>query len=226
MIRKFFKNKFVRIILWLHVVALVVIVGLFFYLKHTTKVDYEKGMANGPYDVIIVPGYPYEGQWHDIMKTRIYWAAYLYEKGITKNIIFSGSAVYSPYVESVIMKQYAMKLGVPEDAIFTETQAEHSTENLFYSYQIAEENGLKKVCLATDPVQSFFLKNYAEDNDYEINYLPIKYFTLENLNMKDFEINDKVAFIEDFEALPDRESFWKRMQGTLGKNIDYNDVEE
>ncbi|MBL3656827.1 YdcF family protein [Fulvivirga sediminis] len=225
MIKKFFKYKVVRIILWLHVIAIVIIVALVLFLTHSTSKAYQAGIKHVPYDAIIVPGYPYTGSWHDIMKTRVYWAAHLWQKGATNHIIFSGGAVYSPYVESIIMKQYAIKLGVPEEAIFTEKQAEHSTENLFYSYQIAQKQGFQKVALATDPVQSFFLTQYADNKAYNLGYLPIQYEILEAKELKDFSIDDKVAYIEDFEALPDRESFWTRMKGTLGGNIEYLEVE-
>ncbi|UII28865.1 YdcF family protein [Fulvivirga maritima] len=225
MIKKFFKYKVVRIILWLHVAAIVIIAGLILYLTHFTDKAYKAGIEQAPYDAIIVPGYPYTGSWHDIMKTRVYWAAHLWETGVTKHIIFSGGAVYSPYVESVIMKQYAKELGVPAEVIFTEMEAEHSTENLFYSYQIALKQGFEKVALATDPVQSFFLNQYADNKAYNLGYLPIQYNTIEAKELKDFTIDDKVAFIENFEALPDRESFWTRMEGTLGGNIEYLEVD-
>ena len=46
------------------------------------------------YDVVVVPGIPLiDGKWNMTMKRRIYWAKFLYDKGLTKNIIFSGSAV-------------------------------------------------------------------------------------------------------------------------------------
>src|SRR5687768_9670260 len=64
------------------------------------------------FDVVIVPGVPFENKlWSRTMKGRVYWAKHLYEKGITKNLIFSGGAVYSPYTEAEIMALYATALG-------------------------------------------------------------------------------------------------------------------
>src|SRR4051812_23617994 len=69
-----------------------------------------------PFDVIIVPGVPYENKSLEIiLKERMLWAKYLYDKGIAKNIIFSGGSVYTPYVEGVIMRIYADSLGIPHE---------------------------------------------------------------------------------------------------------------
>ncbi|MEX2336694.1 MAG: YdcF family protein [Fulvivirga sp.] len=220
MLRRFFKYKIVRLILWAHVFLILIIMGFFFYLKYSNNNAYKTAITKTPYDVIIVPGYPYKGQWHDIMKTRVYWSKYLWEQGYTKNIIYSGSAVYSPYIESIIMKQYALALGIPENVIFTETQAEHSTENLFFSYQQARGLGFKKIALATDPVQSFFLNWFASDKEMDIKYLPIQYPILDEMNLENVKIDPDIAFKKEFKALPDRETFWQRLQGTIGKNID------
>jgi len=63
--------------------------------------SYNKAIKKAPYDVIIVPGIPYQDQnWaSNIMKDRVLWSFYLYSKGITRNVIYSGNSVYSPYVE-------------------------------------------------------------------------------------------------------------------------------
>ena len=111
-------------------------------LFHSTKRTLQKSLEEEPYDVIIVPGYPYtetDSTWNNVHKIRVEWANYLYQKGYTKNIIFSGGAVYSPYVESRIMKLYAEQLEIPSENIFTEESAEHSTENVYYSYRLAKK---------------------------------------------------------------------------------------
>ncbi|NPA67471.1 MAG: YdcF family protein, partial [Chlorobi bacterium] len=116
-------------------------------------------MKYAPYDAIIVPGVPFDGkEWSDIMKMRVYWSYLLYKRGVAEHIIYSGGAVYSPYYESEIMKLYAIKLGIPDSVIFTDTVAEHSTENLWYSFKLAKQKGFKKLALATDPVQNFMTR--------------------------------------------------------------------
>src|SRR5690606_27328958 len=84
------------------------------------------------FDVLIVPGVPFEnGTWSPVMRMRVLWSSFLYQRGIVRNIIYSGGAVYTPYVEAKIMGLYAQQLGVPPEHIFYDTLAEHSTENIF-----------------------------------------------------------------------------------------------
>ena len=90
------------------------------------KTIIDKGLT---FDAGIVPGYPFDGQkWDTIVKGRVLWAKYLYDKGIIRNIIFSGAAVYSPYYEAIIMGLYGEALGIPTNHIFYDTLAQHSTE--------------------------------------------------------------------------------------------------
>ena len=219
-IQKFFRHKLVRFLLWVHVLLFIAFTSFFFYMKSETRATYEQALTKAPYDAIIVPGYPYKDGWHQIMRDRVYWSVYLWKKGVTKHIIYSGGAVYTPYIESVIMKQYAVKLGVPEGLIFTETRAEHSTENLYYSHQLTTKRGFNTVALATDPVQSYFLSSYADDRPFGVEFIPIQYDLIEERKNLNVNINPDVAFKDDFVALPDRENFWKRFQGTLGKNVE------
>ncbi|MBK6774437.1 MAG: YdcF family protein [Flavobacteriales bacterium] len=65
------------------------------------------------------------------MKLRVHWAVHLFKEGVARNIIFSGGAVYTPYVEAEIMSLYAQELGVPAKHCFLDPIAEHSTENIF-----------------------------------------------------------------------------------------------
>jgi hypothetical protein len=40
------------------------------------------------------------------MKGRVCWSKYMFDKGIAKNVIYSGGAVYSPYCEAEILALY------------------------------------------------------------------------------------------------------------------------
>jgi len=177
-----------------------------------------------PYDIIIVPGVPFEeGNWSWVMKGRVYWSKYLYDNGITKNIMYSGSAVYSPYVEGRIMALYAVALGIPEENVFSETLAEHSTENVYYSYKKARKLGFERIALATDQFQAKMLKRFTKKVvSPEVGIIPIVVDTLEALQptMTDPEIEYQDAFVNDFTPLTDRESFRERFRGTRGLDID------
>lgn len=195
-------------------------------LKRSAEKTFNENLTNKPYDAIIVPGFPYEDTtWHEVMMIRVYWSHYLYENKITKNIIYSGSAVYSPYVESKIMKEYGIALGIPSEHIFTDTLAEHSTENVYYSYKLAKNLGFKKIALATDPFQATMLKSFVKQKKLDVDFLPIVFDTLREMDKPEPVIDPSGAFVKDFEPLKEREGFFKRIGGTMGKNIN-DDVYE
>ncbi|HLK29197.1 MAG TPA: YdcF family protein [Puia sp.] len=180
--------------------------------------------SNEQFDLIIVPGAPFQdGRWGRVVKGRIYWAKFLFDKGIAKNVMFSGSSVYSPYTESVIMSLYAQAVGIPKENIFIETKAEHTTENVYYSYQKALQLGFKKIAIASDPFQTKMVRRFARNKvSPDIQLIPFVVDTLKEMQptMKDPEIDYQQAFIPDFKSIVKRESFWKRLKGTMGKNID------
>ncbi|MBL4594392.1 MAG: YdcF family protein [Flavobacteriales bacterium] len=189
-------------------------------LFHSTKGTFAKGLKGQPYDVIIVPGFPYDGeQWNTVIKMRVTWAKYLFDKGYTKNIIFSGGAVYTPYIESRIFKAYAIAKGVPSEHIFTEETAEHSVENIYYSYRMAKEMGFKKIALATDAFQTNNTRRFIKKYDLDIQLLPVIIDTMVQLERSEPKIDASIAKIDNFVSITKRESLTKRLSGTFGKHI-------
>jgi len=199
--------------------------GCIYSNKAATKL-LRKAEKAEPYDVIVVPGVPPEnGEWTRTMKGRAYWSKYLYDKGIARNIMYSGSAVYSPYIEAEVMALYGKALGIPANHIFTETKAEHSTENIYYSYQKARQLGFKRIALASDPFQTRSLRGFVRKKvSDDVAFIPMVIDTMKLIaeGQPDPQIDITKAYVSDFVSLPDRESFWKRLRGTRGKNIDEN----
>lgn len=175
------------------------------------------------FDAIIVPGVPFvNGKWDSTMKARVLWSYYLYQQGIAKNVIYSGGAVYSPYVESKIMGLYAQQLGIPKEHIFCDTLAEHSTENVYFSYLLARDLGFKSIALATDPFQSGMLRSFTRRRfRTEIVHIPFVIDTLKLLYYQEPVINPTSAYQEHFVPITQREGVWKRFRGTLGKHIEW-----
>ncbi len=181
-----------------------------------------------PFDAIIVPGSPYNdsSSLRQVMIARIHWAKYLYDKGIAKNIIFSGSAVYTPYFEGLAMKLVADSMGIPKEHTFAETKAQHSTENLWYSAKMAKELGFKKVALATDHIQTKLLKRFIKKRMNNMPCIPIVYDMIDPKQLRNLTlppINDTLAFDPKFVSILERESFWERLRGTRGKHINYKE---
>ncbi len=190
------------------------------YRDRPARLYREVTASNKSFDVAIVPGVPFYGQWDSVMKGRVLWADFLYKKGIIRNVIFSGSAVYSPYYEARIMGLYAEGLGIPAANIFFETQAEHSTENVYYSYEMARKLGFKTIALVTDPFQSLMMNGFTRRRfATSIWHVPFIVDTLRKLNEVELEINPSSAYEAEFRSIVERESKLKRFRGTLGAFI-------
>jgi len=184
---------------------------------------FKRAVNNQPYDVVIVPGCPYDGvAWTDAMKGRVIWANYLFKKGITKNIIFSGAAVYTPYVEAKIMALYAEALGTPKGNIIIEDKAEHSTENIYYSYHLAKKMGFTKIAIASDPFQSNLLMRFSRIRfKLPIAHIPMILDTLKKIDDVFPKIDASSAKVENFKPITETQTKRYRIRGTMGKNIKY-----
>lgn len=213
-------KKIGRIVLFIHILLVIALVLTHCSFTRYAEKSYARAIKEKPFDVIIVPGVPYDKEkTTSVMKMRIWWAKHLYDSGFTKNIIFSGSAVYSPFVESIAMKLIADTLGIPAANVFAETKAEHSTENIYYSWKMAKKLGFTKIALATDPFQSRMLRSFIRKYCPEVMEVPIVFSILEIEDGPMPAIDTTVAFVPDFVSITKREGFWQRLNGTMGKRI-------
>lgn len=212
-------KKFFRIFLYVNVVILIALLLTYCSFRKSVIRSYEHAKITRPYDVIIVPGIPYEKlNTSVVMNMRLQWAKHLYDSGFTKNIIFSGSAVYSPFVEGKAMKLIADSMGIPSEHTFYETKAEHSTENVYYSWKMANEMGFKKIALATDPFQSAMLKSFIKKYCPGVVSIPV---FIDKIDLKAAlpVIDTTSCHVADFVSIKEREGFWKRFRGTRGGRI-------
>ena len=173
--------------------------------------------------MVIVPGFPYNGSdWSPAFKFRVIWACYLVKKGIAKNVIFSGGAIYTPYIEAKVMALYAEELGIPKEKIIIETQAQHSTENIYNSYWLAKKRGFTKISLATDRYQSALLMGFTKHRfQLPIIHIPFLIDTLSTIDNVHPQIFADSARVKNFKSIIETQSSWHRMRGTLGKNIKF-----
>lgn len=175
-----------------------------------------------PYDAIIVPGYPFRpnGKMNPIYKVRLFWAYHMYKNGKTKNIIVSGSAVHTPYVEGKVYALYLMELGINPDDIIIEDRAEHSLENVFYSMEIAKAHGFDKVAVVSDKAHSFMIKYLAKKFDHEISadFIPARwrYVILNYWNKFDLKIDEQKAYQPGFVHISMKKTDTQRGLGTSG----------
>lgn len=195
------------------------LVSIFFVSCASGKL-YKRACAAKPYDVIIVPGVPFNGKnWDFKMKGRVIWANYLIKQGIARYVIFSGGAVYTPYVEAKVMALYAHALGTPDSCIYTEEKAEHSTENVYYSYLIAKKLGFTSIALATDPYQSNMLKGFIKAHQLPVTRIPFRIKILMKIDNVHPVIDATSAKVQAFKPITETQSRRYRRNGTKGKNI-------
>ena len=175
------------------------------YLKRDIAQTFNTSVSSAPYDAIIIPGIPYdemEENW--MLKARMCWANQLFDRGIAKNIIFSGAAVHTPYVEGRIMKLIADSMGIPANHTFIEEKALHGTENIDYGYRMARSMGFKKIAVATDPFQTFFLHYLSGQNADGVVFLPFPPDSMDAFNRNLPAINTTDAYINNFVPLKNR----------------------
>lgn len=190
---------------------------------------YKKAEANyAPFDAIIVPGVPFnedEGTWSRTMKMRVHWAKYLWDRNMCKNIIFSGGAVYTKYAECKIMRLYAIEMGIPDEHIFMDSLAEHSTENVYFSYWVAQEQGFKSIALASDPYQTKTLKGFVKKlnrkYDTDMQIIPANIDTIKTIPKPDIPIEYQTAEGSNFINITETQKMGYRLRGTMGLNVDW-----
>jgi uncharacterized SAM-binding protein YcdF (DUF218 family) len=216
---KLFK-KILKVVLYFHLFLIVAVVSVHCTFQHYACTSYAAAVKEIPFDAVIVPGVPFEDTTMSmIYKARVLWADFLYDSGYTKNIIFSGSAVYTPHYESRTMKLYAEALGVPAENIFTEERAEHSSENVYYSWKLARQLGFEKIALATDPYQSGMLRGLIRQYTPGVMSIPIQFEKIDAQSKTLPPIDPSTAYVAPFTPLPERESLWERWQGTMGRRV-------
>lgn len=190
-----------------------------FYKKFYSDptVCFEAAQQHRPFDVVIVPGYPFTAEVINPMaEQRVAWAVYLYKHGYTRRLIFSGGAVHTGYVEAEAMRLYALHAGVPSDAIFIETKAEHTTENLYYSALLADSLGFKKKALASQPNQVSSMIHFNKKYKLKLSMLPIVSDTIKRYPLPNDQVDISTAAAENFVPLLKRRGRFKSTLGTIG----------
>lgn len=213
---------------WSYILIILVFTlsGCAFFRPSAPKLYYKTISRNPEYEIVIVPGAPIKSVYSDkVVQMRVIWAVHLYKRGITKKIMMSGSAVSTPYKESVIMKLYAISLGVPEEDVYTEENSQHTTENVWYGYHASMALGYKKIALATDSFQTRMIYGYVKRKMLELGFLPVLYDTLKTLPDTLPAINIDQYKIDNFTPLHESQNRFQLFRGTIGGYIDYKKKE-
>ena len=104
------------------------------------------------YDCALVCGCPanLNGSPSVLMKTRVDKAVELWRKGKVGKLFFTGGHVKNPHIESEVMREYALSLGVPEEQIITEKESVSTYHNMMHSKDIMEDAGPRSCVVVTN----------------------------------------------------------------------------
>lgn len=107
-----------------------------------------------PADVIIVLGAAaYDSNPSPVFKERIRHGIALYERGLAQHLLFTGGfGNGARFSESQVARSYALKQGVPAQAILIETQSRTTRQNLQQAKLLMQAKGFRTAVIVSDPL--------------------------------------------------------------------------
>lgn len=172
-------SKVVICIAVILLVIVIVVLGINFFVKYSTKdqiIDDSDYSNLNDIDCIIVLG---AGIWGDepspMLQDRLDQAIQLYIAGISDKIIMSGDHGREDYDEVNIMKSYAIEKGVPSEAIFMDHAGFSSYETIYRAKEIFEA---KKVVIVTQKYhlyRTLYIANKFDLEAYGVGADPREY---------------------------------------------------
>lgn len=114
-------------------------------------------------DVIIVLGAAqYDGRPSPVLKARLDHAIELYQDGVAPVIIMTGGQAPGDTVsEAVVGERYAVRAGVPAEAILTEREGMTTVESMEEVARLMEGRRMETAVLVSDPFHMLRLKLLA-----------------------------------------------------------------
>lgn len=133
----------------------------------------------------------------------------LYKKGIVKKLLITGgsASVFPPYEkEAVYVRRFWLDLGVPDSAIWVESESRNTVENAQFSRKLLERNGLgrEKVLLITSALHAPRSSYIFNRQNVAFDIYPVD-FIIQRKTKRTFKILDhlipKTGAIENWELL-------------------------
>lgn len=130
----------------------------------------QTGKGQGAYDVLIVPGYtpldaaaPLHLEQIQPAVARVRAALDDYKAGAAPYVLLSGGSVHpsgTPYNEALMMREFLLERGVPEDRVLVDPHARHSTTNLRNAGRLMRELGLQRGLIVTGYERAVFSQQF------------------------------------------------------------------
>lgn len=143
------KKKFLKIVLAISATS-VLAIGLL----AVSIFSYRNTSSDLRADVAIVLGAAVWGKdLSPVFKERVSHAINLYRSGRVRKLIFTGGqGNQGEQAESFVASQYAQQSGVPPGDILVEDRSHTTYENLVYAKRVADDHGLNKALIVSDPL--------------------------------------------------------------------------
>lgn len=109
---------------------------------------------------------------------RMVYAAYLYHQGVAPNILLTGgyiSWMNEREAPANDMAEILEMLGVPEDALWYETDSRNTYENALYTRQVLEEKGIERIILVTSAMHMSRAIRLFEKQGFDVFPAPTDY---------------------------------------------------
>ena len=133
---------FVLLVIWLlGVTAWIVWVG-------------ERDQAAKADAIIVLGAAAYDAKPSPVFEERIRHGLDLYEARFAPLLIFTGGygGTGARFSESQVARRYALKHGVPDDAILIETASRNTVQNLVEAKRLMDQRNLHRVIIVSDPL--------------------------------------------------------------------------
>lgn len=107
-----------------------------------------------PADAIIVLGAAaYDARPSPVFAERIRHGIDLYRRGLARHLIFTGGfGKGARFSESQVAQRYALKHGVPKQAILIETRSRTTQQNLQQAAALMKAHGFERAIIVSDPL--------------------------------------------------------------------------
>ena len=108
-----------------------------------------------PADVIIVLGAAaYDAKPSPVFEERIRHGLDLYRAGYAPVLLFTGGfgGTGARYSESQVARRYALRHGIPENAMLIETVSRTTRQNLLQARELMQANGMRRAIIVSDPL--------------------------------------------------------------------------
>jgi uncharacterized SAM-binding protein YcdF (DUF218 family) len=106
------------------------------------------------------------------LRARVEKAVALYQRGLAPRLLFSGGVGVNPPAEARVMRELAVRLGVPEEACLLEERSHSTEQNARYSADMLRSLGARSVVVVSDPYHLLRARQYFRLHGFEVATSP------------------------------------------------------